>query len=567
MNHIAPFIEGNLTARLGPLQDRIHAAFTEFEKKNTLNRIFNGEYRVWKEDPNEIVNRMAWIQCPQKMIPRASEIRTFVDTVRSKGYDTAVLLGMGGSSLAPGVFREIYGPREGFFDLMVLDSTDPEAVAELTRRIRFPKTLFIVSTKSGSTVETLSFMKYFYAAARQALKDGDAGRHFIAITDPGSRLERIAVDFGFLKVFLNDPDIGGRYSVLSYFGLVPAALLGLDVEAVLGDALSATNPKDRSAAYLGVAVGESARMGKDKLTLILPSAIEPFGAWVEQLVAESLGKEGTGVLPVVGEPVGPPEVYADDRFFVHFRLNGKDSADASVNALSEAGHPVVAIALKGLHELSGEFFRWMMATAVAGAQLGVNPFDQPNVESTKVLAGEMVRAFLKTGRLSETPPDFTENGIQVFFRPGLRSIEEALTQCFGSIRKGKGIRGYVGIHAYLKPDRKTDDLLQSLRTRIRDRHRVAVTVGYGPRFLHSTGQLHKGDAGYGVFLQLTADSAEDVAIPDEMGQGDGKLTFGILKSAQALGDRQALLNAGRTVIRLHLSRNVIDGIQRLIASV
>ncbi len=561
------FEEGGLTAWLGSLTDAIDSAFGRFEKNRILDRIWKGDHRVWKETPSEIANRLGWIQSPLKMAPRVSEIRDFAESVRAKGYDTAILLGMGGSSLAPEVFRLIYGTKKDFLDLIVLDSTDPDAVSDLAARLQPTRTLFIVATKSGSTVETLSFMKYFYALISRELGSETAGRHFTAITDPGSRLEKLADELGFLKVFLNDPDIGGRYSALSCFGLVPAALIGLDIESVLSHAISLANPRDRTSSYLGVALGEAASLGKDKLTLILSPSIEPFGAWVEQLIAESLGKEGKGVLPVVGEPLVSPSAYGDDRLFVHVRLRGMDPYDSRLAALTDAGHPVLRIDLQSLEALSGEFFRWMMATAAAGAHMGINPFDQPNVEAAKILARKMISSYLETGKLPSPSPDFEEEGIQVYFQKGFGRIREAFERFFGDIRKTGKETGYVAIHAYVKPGPETDGALGRLRLRIRERYRVAVTAGYGPRFLHSTGQLHKGDSGHGLFIQLTSDSRNDQTIPDETDTASGAVTFGILKSAQALGDRQALLDAGRSVIRFHLARRVDEGISRLIEAI
>ncbi len=558
------FDKGALKGSLGPLQDSVDAAFDRFERRGILERIWNLDHRVWKEDPREIVNRLGWLQSPQKMKSRIPEIKRFVHAVQTKGYDTAVLLGMGGSSLAAEVFRLIYGVKAGHPDLMVLDSTDPDAVAALTKGLVFPRTLFIVSTKSGTTVETLSFMKYFYTLVLEKVGRRHAGDHFVAVTDPGSRLERRAAELHFMKVFLNDPHIGGRYSALSCFGLVPAALIGLDMESILAHAAAIATPRDRTAAYLGILMGELSLRGKDKLTLVLPPAIEPFGAWLEQLIAESLGKEGKGILPVIGEPLAPPEKYRNDRLFVRIKPDGEDPFEEPLAALMKAGHPVVTLDLESLDALSGEFFRWMMATAVAGAHMGIHPFDQPNVEAAKTRARKLVSVFLHTGKLPEAAPDFEEKGIQVYLPSKAHPLQEVLERLFSGIPKTDAATGYVALQAYLKPDAETDRRLQMLRCRIRDRYRLAVTVGYGPRFLHSTGQLHKGDAGLGLFVQLTADSKTDVTIPDEVGAFSGKLTFGVLKLAQALGDRQALLEAGRTVIRFHLKGNVGECLEQLI---
>ena len=378
----------------------------------------------------------------------------------------------------------------------------------------------------------------------------------MAITDPGSRLADLAERYGFRATFLNDPNIGGRYSALSYFGLVPAALIGVDVPTLLDRAMTATcNSEscncpvegDNNGAWLGAILGELTKAGRDKVTIIASpaTAITSFGDWVEQLIAESTGKEGRGILPVVGEPLGSPDVYGDDRLFVHLRLNDDETHDAAVQALEEAGHPVVRLRLGDRYDLGGQFFLWEMATAVAGHRLGINPFDQPNVEAAKMLVRNMVAEYTETGALprGETTP----------------LTAEALNEFLAQAQPGD----YITLQAYVQPTAETDAALLALRAWLRDRYRLATTVGYGPRFLHSTGQLHKGDAGHGLFIQFTADDPRDAPIPDQAGSPDSTMTFGVLKMAQALGDRQALLDAGRRVIRFHLEDDVVGGLKRL----
>jgi hypothetical protein len=491
-----------------------------------------------------------------------------VDGIRDDGLTFALLLGMGGSSLAPEVFRKVFGVAEGFCDLAVLDSTDPGAVLARAESLDLDKTLFIVSTKSGGTVETFSFMRYFYNLAVEKLGAAEAGRHFLAITDPGSALAAIARDHGFRHAFLNDPDIGGRYSALSCFGLVPAALIGMDIELLLEGAAAAAAAEfsgaegEADGVALGALLGEFAAEGRDKLTFVFSPRLAPFGDWLEQLIAESLGKEGEGILPVVGEEIGPPAVYRGERLFCAIRLAGDDAGEEALAALASAGHAVIDIELSDIYDLGGQCFFWEMATAAAGWRLAVNPFDQPNVESAKVLARRLIAEYREKGAMPAESPTAEGEGLTVYGQAGAGGPLAAFTAFL--LQAGPG--NYVALQAYLNPSAELDALLHRLRMRIRDGLRLAVTVGYGPRFLHSTGQLHKGDAGCGFFIQLTADDPRDAPIPDELGGPEAALTFGILKQAQAFGDRQALLDAGRRAIRIHLGADQAEGLARLAAS-
>ncbi len=591
------------SARLGTYQANVDAALAEMAENQVIHRIWAHDHTVWKPEPTEITNRLGWLHTAEVMGENLYRLEDLVEAVRADGYTHALLLGMGGSSLAPEVFRKTFGVKEGYLDLAVLDSTDPGAVLAhadrldgLTGLAKVPAhTLFIVATKSGTTVETLSFFKFFYNRLADALGADRAGEHFIAITDPGSKLADLADRYGFRATFLNDPNIGGRYSALSYFGLVPAALVGVDVPRLLDRALAmacGSEPcvavGDNLGAWLGAILGELAKAGRDKVTFVTSPQIASFGDWVEQLIAESTGKEGRGILPVVGEPLGPPEVYGDDRLFVHLRLDGStglttggstglttggstglttggsaglttggsaglttggdDTHDAAIQALEDADHPMVRLNLHDPYDLGGQFFLWEMVTAVASHRLGINPFDQPNVEAAKVLARQLVAEYTEKGTLpsGESAPLTAEalNGFLAQAQPG----------------------DYVALQAYLQPTAETDSALQSLRIRLRDRLRLATTVGYGPRFLHSTGQLHKGDAGCGLFIQLTADDWRDAPIPDEAGLPESSITFGVLKAAQALGDGQALLDAGRRVIRFHLGDDTVGGLKKLAES-
>jgi glucose-6-phosphate isomerase len=530
-------------------------------------RIRQKDHTVWKPEPTEIANRLGWLDSPQVMQGRIAEIEEVVAGIRADGFDFALLLGMGGSSLAPEVFRKVFGRAEGYLDLAVLDSTDPGAVIARAESLDLRRTLFIVSTKSGGTVETFSFMKFFYKLAVASLGAKEAGKHFLAITDPGSALADLASEHHFRHTFLNDPEIGGRYSALSCFGIVPAALIGMDVKRFLGRAAAAADDEfsgtkgQMNGALLGALLGEFAAQGRDKLTFVFSPQLSPFGDWVEQLIAESLGKEGEGILPVVGEKIWAPSAYGDDRLFCALRLAGDLAGEEELTALAEEGHPVVDIALEDPYELGGQCFFWEMATAVAAWRLAINPFDQPDVEAAKILARKMIAEYRQQGAMPAETPSLAGDGLSFYGDIPADKPEEALVAFLSQAKPG----AYVALQAYLMPSAGMDELLQGLRMRIRDRFHLVATTGYGPRFLHSTGQLHKGDAGYGLFVQFTADDPRDTPIPDELGGAASALTFGVLKQAQVYGDRQALLNAGRRAIRIHLGSNPADGLARLTA--
>jgi transaldolase/glucose-6-phosphate isomerase len=559
------------TASLGSYQAAVDDALAEMKENRVMARIWAHDHTVWKPEPTEITTRLGWLHTAEVMMENVPRLEALVEAVREAGYTHALLLGMGGSSLAPQVFNKVFGqgrgdprgrPQEGnrkgypYLDLAVLDSTDPGAVLAHAEHLDLARTLFIVATKSGTTVETLSFFKFFFNQVADEVDMKQAGEHFIAITDPGSKLVDLANRYDFRATFLNDPNIGGRYSVFSYFGLVPAALVGVDVPRLLDRALamasgceSCVASGDNPGAQLGAILGKLAKAGRDKVTFAISPTIASFGDWAEQLIAESTGKEGKGILPVVGEPLGMPEVYGDDRLFVQIRLDGDETHDTAIAALEAAGHPVVRLNLHDRYDLGGQFFLWEMATAVAGHLLGINPFDQPNVEATKKLTRCMVAEYKDKGALP--------SGESAPLTP------EVLNEFLAQAQPGD----YIALQAYLQPTEKTTTALQALRLRLRDRYRLATTVGYGPRFLHSTGQLHKGDAGNGLFIQFTADAAasltQDVPIPDEAGTPESSVTFGVLKAAQALGDRQALLDAGRRVIRFDLGGDMVGGLTRL----
>ncbi len=562
-----------LSANLGDYQGVVDLTLQEMKSAQVMKRIWAQDYTLWKPDPSEIENRLGWLHIAEVSQESLPAITDLVASLQSDGFTQALLLGMGGSSLAPEVFRKTFGVREGFLDLSVLDSTDPDAISAQAEKLDLRRTVFIVSTKSGGTVETLSFFKYFYNLIADVVGEKRAGAHFIAITDAGSQLDQVASRYNFRTTFRNDPNIGGRYSALSYFGLVPAAIVGVDLDALLERALAVASSSRASAngannaARLGVILGELAKAGRDKLTLITSPEIASFGDWIEQLLAESSGKEGHGILPVVSEPVANPDLYGSDRLFVYLKLNTDSTYDAQVSAIEEAGHPVVRIHLSDLYELGGQFFLWEMATAVAGYRLEINPFDQPNVESAKVLAREMVSSYQESGRLPALQATLQSEGITVYADPpftstGLNSLSETLENFLADAQPG----AYVSLQAYIQPTPETDQALTTLRSQIRDRTRLATTAGYGPRFLHSTGQLHKGDGGDGLFIQLTSDSNQDIPIPDEAGSDRTSISFGVLIQAQALGDRQALIDGSRRVLRFHLGADNVKGIGQITLS-
>jgi hypothetical protein len=451
------------------------------------------------------------------MHERCPELKAFAEACAADGLTHTVLAGMGGSSLAPEVLRATFGVGSGMLDLIVLDTTHPDQILAVERALPWERSLFVIASKSGTTTETLSHFAYFWE------KVGD-GSKFVAITDPGTPLEALAREKGFRATFLNPPDIGGRYSALSYFGLVPAALVGIDLDGLLDRAIEAAHacvpyvpPADNPGAWLGAAIGEAARAGRDKLTLVLDERIRTFGYWVEQLIAESTGKEGKGIVPVEGEDLGAPDVYGQDRMFV--TLGGGGLHDA-VRPLEAAGHPIVHLDVTDPLQIGGQFFHWEFAAAVAGSVLGINPFDQPNVQEAK----DNTRRLLASGEV----PD-----------PGYGDLAELL----GKVGTGD----YVAIQAYLPRNEGIERRLHGARLRLRDRLKVATTVGFGPRFLHSTGQLHKGGPNTGVFIQVVEQPEADLPIPGQ------RYSFGTLLAAQAAGDLQSLQAHGRRVARVSLA--------------
>ena len=535
---------GLLTAAMRE-RSAVDAALARLAHQRIIERIWHRDHTVWKPDPAEIDNRLGWLTVAQVMRSRIRELAVFAQDIRAAGFKRVVLLGMGGSSLCPEVFRVTFGSRRGHPELIVLDSTVPAWVRRVTDTLQAAHTLFIVSSKSGGTIEVMSFFKHFWSKVEKS-KRGQAGENFIAITDPGTRLEALAVQHGFRRTFVNPADIGGRYSALSQFGLVPAALIGMDLAALLDSALDMMRACQADApvnpgAVLGAALGSLAQIGRDKTTLITSPSIRAFGLWAEQLIAESTGKEGRGIVPIAQEPFASPQAYGPDRFFVALRVEGDRNAalDRQVAALKTADQPVLEIALKNRYHLGAEFFRWELATAVAGHLLGIHPFDQPNVQESKDNTQRVLDTYKSTRKLPS---------------PGRG---DALTDLLRLAQPGD----YVALMAYLDESPPTEAALADLRALLLKKHCLANTLGYGPRFLHSTGQLHKGGANNGLFVQLVARSGRDVPIPGEL------FSFGVLAAAQAAGDLASLHAHHRRLVHVEVGSNPAAGIRRLTRSI
>ncbi len=549
---------------LGVHASAVQARLKRLDKDQFAVRLWRGDPGLWSADPEVqtgVRGALGWLHVADKMEECLDDLGRFAAEVRQAGFRHVVYMGMGGSSLAPLVFQRTFPAGEGALPLTVLDTTDPGTILAVERSVPLVETLFIVASKSGTTAEPLAFGEYFYAKVRAA-KGPRAGENFVAITDPGTPLVATGKDRGYRRVFLNFADIGGRYSALSYFGLVPAALMGVDIAAVLDRALhmvhacvSCVPAGDNPGVALGAVLGELARRGRDKATLVVAEPIVTLGMWLEQLMAESTGKAGTGLLPVADEPLGDPAVYGEDRLFAYVRLGQEDGGalDRGVDALRRAGHPVVTIQVDDLLDLGQEFFRWEIATATAGAILGINAFDQPNVQESKDNTNRLLDVVRREGRLPEEKPALVEGSLSLYGDRMEKTVAGTLGRFLTQGRPGD----YVALMAYLNDEPATAQALQSIRLRLRNGTRLATTLGYGPRFLHSTGQYHKGGPATGLFLQLTADDVEDVPLPG------APYTFGVFKRAQALGDLEALRKYGRRVIRVHLGRDVRQGLRDL----
>jgi glucose-6-phosphate isomerase/transaldolase/glucose-6-phosphate isomerase len=528
------------------LQSLVVAAQARLTASRAVERMWACDHRLWKQDPTDIANRLGWLTIIEYMNDRAEDLLTFAASAKKRGIRDVVLLGMGGSSLGPEVLRATFGPSNGFPRLWVLDSTVPGWIQQVTQAIDPARSLFILASKSGGTIEVMSLFAHFWELVHKT-PGHQGGEHFIAITDPGTGLEKLAAEHGFWRIFTNPPDIGGRYSVLSYFGLVPAALMGIDVvrlierATAMAQACRTQTPLERNpGADLGATMASLAQAGRNKITLISSPQIAAFGLWAEQLLAESTGKEGTGLIPVANEPIVSPTAYGTDRLFVYLRLKGDQNRqlDRQIAGLARHGHPVLTLTLQDRYDLAGEFFRWEIATAVAGHLLGIHPFDQPNVQESKDNTARVLDTIQATGRL---PKQTTATAAQ--------AAAQLKRQC----RPG----AYVALLAYTTPSFRMEQAIRSLRRALVSHHHVTTTAGYGPRYLHSTGQLHKGGPKSGVFLQLVDRMIPDLGIPGK------PFSFRTLAQAQAAGDIQALKAHDQQGIVLPLGKNPIATIQTL----
>ena len=552
------------TLDLGEYEQSVQERLEALEKARFSERLWRKDGSLWSQDPaiqKNLPNSLGWLHAPEKMEDCLGFLLSFSQSMREAGFRHVALLGMGGSSLAPLVFQRVFPVGEFGLPLAVLDTTDPGTIRDLEKQLPLAETLFIIASKSGTTAEPLAFGEYFYRRI-QEIKGERAGENFLVITDPGSPLTSLGRDRGFRGCILNFPDIGGRYSALSFFGLLPAAMMRLNLAELLNRSLrmlhacsSCVPLRQNPGVVLGAALGELARRGRDKVTFICMDSLAPLGMWLEQLLAESTGKEGVGLLPVAGEPLGAPSVYGHDRVFVYFRLpgGGQEKLDQGVAALRQAGHPLITIQMTDLLDLGEEFFRWEIATATAGAVLGINPFDQPNVQESKDNTNRLLNLVQEQGRLPEEPPTLVAGSLGLYSTESAPTLAAALARFVQQAQPGN----YLALLAYLHESPKIEAALEDLRLMFRDHLHLATTLGYGPRYLHSTGQFHKGGPGTGFFLELTCDDPEDLALPGK------PYSFGIFKNAQALGDLEALRRHGRRVMRVHLGTDVFRGLAQL----
>ena len=570
-------IMDRFTASLGSHAEQIKERMKIAEKEKWVERYWKKDASLWKSDAEHqaiIKNALGWLTVPHMVYEHSGELAEFAGNIKRAGFKHLMLLGMGGSSLCVEVFRQIFGQQEGSPTVLVLDSTDPKTISLLESQIDVASTLFVVSSKSGSTTEPNAFFQYFYDKV-QAVKGARVGENFVTVTDPGTSMERLAKEKDFRRIFLNPADIGGRYSALSYFGMVPGAVQGFDFKTLLdradriAHACDACVPvAENPGAYLGTIMGEMAKAGRDKLTLITAPELASLGLWIEQLIAESTGKDGKGILPVTGETLGAPSAYGNDRLFVAISIGASINADtdAKLKALEEAGHPVVRHILQDKLDLGEQFFLWEFGTGFAGAVLGINAFDQPNVQESKDNTKALLTGYAEHGKLPEQTAVASGDGLTVY-------CDAPTQERLSSIEKYKGgsVSDYVAAHlsqtkagdycavlAYIDESSEHNHLLQDLRTHLRDALHVATTTGYGPRFLHSTGQLHKGGSDSGLFIQLTADDEADLSVPGET------YSFSVLKAAQALGDFQSLASRNRRAIRVHLGQDRKRGLEQLL---
>ncbi len=538
------------------LKAEVDRALADWDQGKKMQRLWDRDASLWTGQDE--AKWLGWLDVVDPRAPVSPELEKFLRSLEQERLTHALLLGMGGSSLCPEVMAQTYGPVKGKPELLVLDSTDPVQVQSFARRVDPARTLFIVSSKSGSTLEPKIFFQFFWAKTVEAVGQDRAGQHFVAITDPGSKMEQVAKEHRFRAIFPGRPSIGGRYSALSNFGLVPAGVMGVDLPRFLGSTLTMIQACAGSVAasknpggILGAVLGTLGKAGRNKVTLVASPGIGDVGAWLEQLLAESTGKQGKGLIPVDREALGGPEAYGADRLFAYLRLESRPdpAQDRAVDALARAGHPVVRIALKEPYALGQEFFRWEIATAVAGSILGINPFDQPDVEASKIETRKLTEAYEKTGSLPEERPFLEDGAVALFVDPANTQALQGSKTLGAALRKHLGRLGagdYLGLLAYLPMSGENEAVLQGGRIRVRDGKKVATCLGFGPRFLHSTGQAYKGGPNQGVFLQITCDDPVQLPVPGQ------KYTFGVVKAAQARGDFEVLAARKRRALRVHL---------------
>jgi transaldolase / glucose-6-phosphate isomerase len=549
------------------LADAVAASLEDWKRNNKVARVWQKDASLWTGTDES--NWLGWLNIAQEQLAHADAFKRIAQDVKKSRFKHALLLGMGGSSLCPEVLRMTFGKIKGFPELHVLDSTDPAQIRAIEAKLDLKSTLCIVSSKSGSTLEPNIYKQYFFERVKAKVGEKEVGNRFIAITDPGSKMQQVALADKFREIFFGVPSIGGRYSALSNFGMVPAAVMGLDVAKFLTiaqemvSACAASSPADANpGVLLGTILGVAANHGRDKITIITSPGVFDLGAWLEQLIAESTGKVGKGIIPVDRERLGRPSSYGSDRVFAYLRLASKPNKaqDAAVAALEKAGHPVVRITLPNAHSLGQEFFRWEIATAVAGSIIGINAFNQPDVEASKVETRKLTSEYEAKGKLPAEVPFFEASGIQFF------ADEKNVAAIHGGLnpaavlkthlnRLGPG--DYFAVLGYIPMNAENEKALQVIRHAVRDKKKVATVLGFGPRFLHSTGQAYKGGPNTGVFLQITCDDAKDLPVPEQ------NYTFGVVKAAQARGDFAVLAERGRRALRVHLGKNLKSSLATL----
>ncbi|HEY8716543.1 MAG TPA: bifunctional transaldolase/phosoglucose isomerase [Candidatus Acidoferrum sp.] len=547
------------------------AARDDWKNNDKVRRLWQRDAALWTgTDEN---NWLGWLHITEEQLAHIGALQEIAADIKKAGFKHALLLGMGGSSLCPEVLRMTFGKIAGYPELHVLDSTDPAQIKAIESKVDLSSTLCIVSSKSGTTLEPNIYKQYFFERIKEKVGAEEVGKHFIAVTDPGSKLQQVAERDKFRKIFMGVPSIGGRYSALSNFGMVPGAVMGMDVAKFLNNtaemvkacgaaAAADTNP----GATLGMILGVAANLGRDKLTITASPGISDLGAWLEQLIAESTGKVGKGIIPVDREPLAKPDTYGNDRIFAYLRLEGGANAaqDAAITALEAAGHPVVRITVDNIYNLGQEFFRWEIATAVAGSIIGINAFNQPDVEASKIETKKLTSEYEKSGHLPAESPFFEGEGLKLYADEkntaalnGHAKLADTLKAHLDRLHPGD----YFAVLGYITMNEGNEKALQVIRLAVRDKKKVATVLGFGPRFLHSTGQAYKGGPNSGVFLQITCDDAVDLPVPDQ------KYSFGTVKAAQARGDFAVLAERGRRALRVHLGKDVAAGLATLTKAV